>query len=721
MSERYKIQDKLGAGGVGAIYRAYDLHLKRWVAIKRLIATSETGNSQQEINELRKEADSLAALRHPNIVTIFDVASDHEGLFLVMELLEGEDLADVLQRGPLSLQDFKELIIQSLEGLLAAHHRGFLHRDIKPENIKVERLPGGRLQSKIIDFGLARAGMAAKRQTEDADGTVMGSIFYMAPEQLTREPVDARTDLYSLGVVFYEAISGKKAFDADTMEGVVDKHITHQIYSLTQVAPHVPQWMAAWIHRLMARHPHERPQNVDQAIEEFRAWEQASTNANQAYSPWAAHAQMGQYMQPMMMQPIVVQSVVPQPVYYTDTGAVTTLHQTVDAYGNTIHSHTTSHHLTTHPISGQLSRTTGQIPRSNPTGSITKHHTQQHDTTQQHHVHAKKSSSIGLIIAILFTLMAAGGGGYYYYTKKQQPAKPTQATKEPSEPTKPTQVKKTEPVAPAVTLETSLKLVSTKLPLGHPIPFEMSSLCLFYSPASGKELNGKTPNSPIIAWRDIGERGYDNYLKTNSSIHPKLSSFPKNSNHSIKPVDLIELQDGVKMNAFVTDLMEATFPFGQSVGEDPGMTFTFSGVTKGKKIISTLFSKDSKNRVTLAIDDQDFVTAIFHGSSDSKKIISNIKATSFFVATITWSKKTGSVKFYVHNQSNKYVNADNLSLSPPLTPLSEFNILNNGKEPLYIGDIYLYPICIKPENADYIRNTILGRYYFDKIGAATLQ
>jgi serine/threonine protein kinase len=118
-------------------------------------------------------------------------------------------------RGPLPYDDFKELAQQTLEGLLSAHQHHVLHRDIKPENIKVERLPGGRMQSKIIDFGLARAGLRARKQTEDQDGTVMGSIFYMAPEQLTREPVDERTDLYSLGCVFYEALSGKKAFDGE--------------------------------------------------------------------------------------------------------------------------------------------------------------------------------------------------------------------------------------------------------------------------------------------------------------------------------------------------------------------------------------------------------------------------------------------------------------------------------------------------------------------------
>jgi serine/threonine protein kinase len=257
--------------GVGAVFRAYDSQLKRWVAVKRLMTASEAAKDKNIAVELRREADALASLRNPNIVTIFDVASDEEGLFMVMELLQGEDLADVVARGPLPYDDFKELASQTLEALLAAHQHHILHRDIKPENIKVERLPGGRLQSKVIDFGLARAGLGARKQTEDQEGTVMGSIYYMAPEQLTREPVDERTDLYSLGCVFYEALSGKKAFDAESMAEVIDKHINHDVVALHIIAPHVPQWLGAWCARLMAQKPDDRPANAQQAIEEFRA------------------------------------------------------------------------------------------------------------------------------------------------------------------------------------------------------------------------------------------------------------------------------------------------------------------------------------------------------------------------------------------------------------------------------------------------------------------
>jgi Protein kinase domain/Domain of Unknown Function (DUF1080) len=273
-TQRYTIHEQLGIGGNGAVYRAYDTQLKRWVAIKRLLTASEANSNDPDAAELRREADTLASMRNANIVTIFDVAEDDEGLFMVMELLEGPDLSDSLAHGPMALADFKQLTEQCLEALLAAHNLRVLHRDIKPENIKIERLPGGRLQAKIIDFGLARTGIAARKQTEDQAGSVMGSIYYMAPEQLSREPTDVRTDLYSLGCVCYEAISGRKAFDGVSMHEVIDKHLDHDLIPLEVLCPHLPSWLSYWVMRMMALHQNERPASAQQAIEEFRAWEQ---------------------------------------------------------------------------------------------------------------------------------------------------------------------------------------------------------------------------------------------------------------------------------------------------------------------------------------------------------------------------------------------------------------------------------------------------------------
>ena len=302
--KRYTIQEQLGAGGNGAVFRAYDTQLKRRVAIKRLLSADEAASNDPKAEELRREADTLASLRNANIVTIFDVATDAEGLFMVMELLEGPDLSDAIAHGPLMYEDFKQLAEQTLEALLAAHNLRILHRDIKPENIKVERLAGGRLQAKIIDFGLARTGIAARKQTEDQEGSVMGSIYYMAPEQLSREPTDVRTDLYALGCVFYECLAGRKPFDGKTVNEVIDKHLDHDVNHLGQLCPHLPQWLTFWVMRLMACKPGDRPMNAQQAIEEFRSWEKLPSMPGMMM-PWIpqgyGYAQPPVYTAPVQM------------------------------------------------------------------------------------------------------------------------------------------------------------------------------------------------------------------------------------------------------------------------------------------------------------------------------------------------------------------------------------------------------------------------------------
>ncbi|MCX6857715.1 MAG: protein kinase [Verrucomicrobia bacterium] len=260
VSERYKVLESLGEGGQGKVYKAFDLQLQRYVALKRLLMNE---NSSQE--QLRKEALTLAGLHHPNIVAIYDVASDEHGLFLVMELVEGEDLSKWLEGEALSLEDFQQLASQSLEALIAAHELKVLHRDIKPENLRISRLPGGRLTVKLLDFGLARASQNARRQTDD-HGSVKGSIRYMAPEQLQHKPMDGRTDLYALGCVFYKVLSGRTAFNAETVEAIINAHIEHRLVPLEERAPDVPDTLAQWVMWLINRRPAERPESASVAL-----------------------------------------------------------------------------------------------------------------------------------------------------------------------------------------------------------------------------------------------------------------------------------------------------------------------------------------------------------------------------------------------------------------------------------------------------------------------
>lgn len=263
--------ESLGIGGAGAVFKAFDTQLDRYVAIKRLLSKQEEEQEDAQSSVLRKEAGSLATLQHPNIVTIYDLGSDDEGMFIVMELLEGDTPADLIEVGTLNLQDFFELASQTLEGALYAHSLSILHRDLKPENIKVKRQPGGRLQVKIVDFGLARLAYGARKQTEDQSGNVLGSIFYMAPEQFLRQPLDSRTDLYSLGCVYYQVLSGLRPFQHETMAGVLDMHLQHQVALLHDVCPHLPERVCDWVMWLFNREPNDRPGNAQIALESLRS------------------------------------------------------------------------------------------------------------------------------------------------------------------------------------------------------------------------------------------------------------------------------------------------------------------------------------------------------------------------------------------------------------------------------------------------------------------
>jgi len=270
MSGRYKILEELGAGGAGSVCKAYDTQLNRYVALKRLLTKEEEQKQDTQSSALKNEAASLATLQHPNIVTIYDLASDEDGLFIVMELLEGDTLSDWIQGSTLSVVDFFELATQTLEGVLSAHGQSILHRDLKPENMKVKRLPGGRLQIKIVDFGLARLSYGAKKQTEDHRGHILGSIFYMAPEQFLRRPLDGRTDLYSLGCVYYQVLTGRRPFQAASVAQVMDMHLKHQVTLLHDLRPDLPSQLCDWVMWLMNRDPAERPASAQQALESLR-------------------------------------------------------------------------------------------------------------------------------------------------------------------------------------------------------------------------------------------------------------------------------------------------------------------------------------------------------------------------------------------------------------------------------------------------------------------
>ena len=180
MEERYEIKGKIGQGGLGAVYRAQDVRMNREVAIKRIVANPEdTSISEEATRQLLKEAGSLASLQHPNIVTIYDVGTDDDGPFVVMELLTGETLEELIGKGSFTWPDFRQLAMQTLEALIAAQELHLVHRDLKPCNIMLTWLPSGKFQVKIVDFGLAKLSSKPSLQTIDQSDGVFGSISWL--------------------------------------------------------------------------------------------------------------------------------------------------------------------------------------------------------------------------------------------------------------------------------------------------------------------------------------------------------------------------------------------------------------------------------------------------------------------------------------------------------------------------------------------------------------
>jgi serine/threonine protein kinase len=259
---RYALERELGRGGVGEVMLAQDTQLERRVAVKRIrVEVGESGwRSQLAIDEAKR----LARLQHPNIVTVHDVL-DHKGdVLLVMEYLRGYTLDDL--KAPMLLEEFVEVARQTLSGLGAAHALGMVHLDIKPTNIMLTWLATGQLQVKLLDFGLATMMDRPARQSLTKNGQILGSVHTMAPEQFEQEPVGIYTDLYSLGCVFYRALSRQDAFEGESMGEVIQAHLHRVLKPLGEWRPDLPAGICTWVDKLMARRPEDRPKDATSAL-----------------------------------------------------------------------------------------------------------------------------------------------------------------------------------------------------------------------------------------------------------------------------------------------------------------------------------------------------------------------------------------------------------------------------------------------------------------------
>jgi Protein kinase domain len=253
----------LGSGGMADVYLAHDDILDRDVALKLL--KDEYASDEEFVERFKREAQSAAALSHPNIVSIFDRGASEDGTYYIaMEYLPGGTLKDyIIKGGALVPQTAAEIALQTAQALQAAHKRGIIHRDIKPRNILIT--DSGHV--KVTDFGIARA---ADATTTSHLGDILGTAKYMSPEQAMGEPVGAASDLYSLGVVLYEMLTGRVPFEAETPADVSVKHADGLLPNPREVNPEVPEAMDALVMRLLASDPGDRYGSASELIEELR-------------------------------------------------------------------------------------------------------------------------------------------------------------------------------------------------------------------------------------------------------------------------------------------------------------------------------------------------------------------------------------------------------------------------------------------------------------------
>jgi len=258
---KYRVLSKIGQGAMGEVFKAHDPFLNRDVAIKTISAS--LGADEDIRKRFRREAESAARLNHPNIITVYDLDEEQGKIYMAMELLEGRDLKDLIGHHALGdLHQQLDVMEQIAEGLAFAHAHDVVHRDLKPANIHIQ--PGG--QVKVLDFGLARLSGSDMTRT----GLVMGTPHYMSPEQVRGEKVDARSDIFSLGSVFYEILSGHKPFDGDSMHTVLF-HVMQDEPEPLRRWVEVPPIVVELVEKALFKDPARRFQNAGQLRDAVRA------------------------------------------------------------------------------------------------------------------------------------------------------------------------------------------------------------------------------------------------------------------------------------------------------------------------------------------------------------------------------------------------------------------------------------------------------------------
>ena len=261
IGNRYKIQEKIGNGGMATVYKALDQILNRYVAVK--VLREEFTTDEEFIKRFNAEAQSAARLTHPNIVSVYDVGQEYNIYYIVMELIQGKTLKQIIEEdGHLSWKWAVNIAIQIASALEMAHKNNIIHRDIKPHNIMITE--DG--VAKVTDFGIAKA---VSNSTITAFGTTLGSVHYFSPEHARGGYTDSKSDLYSLGVVMYEMVTGKVPFDADTPVSVALKHMQEEPVPPIKVNKEIPFAVNQIILKAMKKDPNERYQNASEMIKDL--------------------------------------------------------------------------------------------------------------------------------------------------------------------------------------------------------------------------------------------------------------------------------------------------------------------------------------------------------------------------------------------------------------------------------------------------------------------
>src|SRR5919199_907885 len=261
ISERYRLDEKIGSGGMSSVYRAFDPTLERWVAIK--LMHSDISHDPDQLERFRREARAVAQLNHPHVVTVIDAGEDDGAPYIVFEYVEGETLKERIRRlGRLPVSEAVAYAIEIGRALESAHANRLVHRDVKPQNVLID--PDGR--AKVTDFGIARS---LEAQGLTATGRVLGTTDYVSPEQALGHEVTGQSDIYSLGIVLYEMLTGEVPYQADTQVAVAMKHVRDPLPDVQRRRPEVSAALAAVVERATAKETRNRYRTVDEMVHDL--------------------------------------------------------------------------------------------------------------------------------------------------------------------------------------------------------------------------------------------------------------------------------------------------------------------------------------------------------------------------------------------------------------------------------------------------------------------